>query len=432
MKPNEATQGKLTTLNDIISPDTKVPSQVTKITKKTVTTTQPATEKTIITRKIITTTTKGNQPNVKQNTRYNNTSSTNTPNLVKSTTTSNYTRPVVTSNSSYNRNVVTNNINSRNINNNQAYRNNQKPMTQSNQSSRIQNSKSYSGNRTQPKRIEVSTSNYKPRVNSPSPGAFKVKTIIRGDPIKNIQITHVIFSSQPLDFHITEKLNLDNLNTQPIQISDEERNNLQKSGKIEVKCSCDNIDIKKPKPVDLKGKMKHYQHAQGIGMTDDEKENLNPQYYNSEIKSLEPLVLNKGEPVSEYLSFRSDGKTVSPKKTVTKTTTVKPVVTNSTNRSSNSYSQNRTYNKTSQIKNNSNVNNRGGATSGIRTSSTTTSTSNYRGNPTTGISGEIVKETTTQVKMGSRSQYHNQGKPIVTTSTEKKVYNQNNFLKNNN
>ena len=40
-------------------------------------------------------------------------------------------------------------------------------------------------------------------------------------------------------------------------------------------------------------------------MTDDKKENINPQFYSSEIKTLEPLALKKGESHIEVLEFRS-------------------------------------------------------------------------------------------------------------------------------
>ena len=104
----------------------------------------------------------------------------------------------------------------------------------SNQPSRIQNSQSYSGNRNQPRRPEVSSSHYQPRAKSPAPGTIKRKTIVRGSPIENIQITHIIYSSRPLEFHILEKLNTENLDKDLIQISEKDRNNLQKSGKVEV------------------------------------------------------------------------------------------------------------------------------------------------------------------------------------------------------
>ena len=264
MKPSESSQGKLTSLSEIISPEkqvspnkieiknqtvrstytTQTDPQVTRITRKIVTS-QPVTE-THVTRKIITTTNIG-QTNLNQNTRYNNTNTSSNPNLIKNkTVTTSYTRPGVQSTSINTRyNIQSNSNNNSHNNNNQAYRNNPKPMvkSQNNQSSRMQNSQSYSGNRNQPKRPNVSSSNYKPRINSPNPGSIKIKTIIRGKPIENILITHIINCSKPLDFHITEELNMDNLNTQPIQISEDDRNKLQKSGKVEVTCSCDKVDI---------------------------------------------------------------------------------------------------------------------------------------------------------------------------------------------
>ena len=60
---------------------------------------------------------------------------------------------------------------------------------------------------------------------------------------------------------------------------------------------------------------------------------------------------------------------------------------------------------------------------------TSTSTSSYRGNTGSGDNNNIVKETTTKVQMGRRSQFQNPTQPVITVSTEKKVYNQNNFFK---
>ena len=60
---------------------------------------------------------------------------------------------------------------------------------------------------------------------------------------------------------------------------------------------------------------------------------------------------------------------------------------------------------------------------------TTNTNNNLRGSAGTGNGGKIVKETTTKVQMGSRSQFQNQSKPVVKTTTERKVYNQNNFFK---
>ena len=416
MKPSDLPQGQLSSVNDNISPQSQVEPQVTKITRKIVTTTEPVTQ-TYITKKVITTTTRPSKPNVVQNTRYNNVSSTiNKPSSI------NYTRPAVQNISLNNRNPTNNNNRSTNITS-QAYRTNQnqRPVNQNSQNiQRVQNSKSYGGSRNQPKRPEI-PSNYKPRITSPNPSSAKIKTINRGKPIENVQITHIIYSTKPLDFHIIEALNEGNLNSQPIQISEEKRNNLQKSGKIQVTCSCDNIEIKKLKPIDLTGKYTHYQHAQGIGMT-DKKENINPQFYSSEIKTLDPLTFNKGEPHIEILKFRSNGNTGNTTQTITRTV-VKPVVNYTTNRSNNI----RSYSNTNQLKNNATTAKRGVV--GTVKTTTSTSTTNYRGNTGSGNSGNIVKETTTQVKMGSRSQFNNQSKPIVTTTVDRKSYNQSNISK---
>ena len=398
---------------------------VVKITRKIITSTQPPTD-TYVSRKIITTTTRGGDPDKTQNTRYNNTGSTYIPKVtqVKTTTGTSYTRPNVKSTMTVSNNRYVN-PNNTNINHNQNQNQNQtyKNYNQKNQPSRIQGSQSYSGNLNQPRRPEVSSSHYKPRAKSPAPGTIKRKTIVRGSPIENIQITHIIYSSRPLEFHILEKLNTENLDKDLIQISEKDRNNLQKSGKVEVSCSCDKITLKKPAPVNLDGKLTHYQHAQGIGMTDAKLDKINPKFYTTEIRILEPIVFNKGEPNVEYLEFRSQGKKYNTTRTVKKVET-KPVINYSSNRGTNNYTPSRTYNNTTQLKNASVNNNRGlGSTVKVSTSS------NYKGNAGTGSGGGIIKETTTKVQMGSRSQFNSQNKPITTTTTERKVYNQNNLFK---
>lgn len=436
--------------------------KVVKITKTIATNSQPATE-THVTRKVTTTTTRGSQSNYTPNTRYINnvnTSSNNAPNIpmnsaprgqsriitttTKTTTTNpTYARPstkttVISSNintnaSSASIRYANQNNNYKNNNNSNIKINNQgytKYQNQnSNQPSRIQNSQSYSGNRNQPRRPEVSSNYYKPKAMSPNPGSIKRKTINRGKPIENIQITHIIYSSRPLEFHITEELDLNNLEKDPIQITESQRNNLKKSGKVEATSSCDNIDIVKPE-VNLDGKLTHYQHCQGIGMTDDISDKINPKYYSSEIKNLEPLVFNSGEPIIEILEFRSAGKNYTTTKTTTiiKKTEVKPKTNYNNTRGTSSITQTKVYNNNNKnLKaNNINSNNRGVGNS-IKT---TTTSSNYRANTGNDGSGKIVKETTTKVQMGRRSQFlNNQVKPVSTTSTEKVIMNQNSFFK---
>ena len=203
---------------------------------------------------------------------------------------------------------------------------------------------------------------------------------------------------------------------------------MKKSGKVEATSSCDNIDIVKPE-VNLDGKLTHYQHCQGIGMTDDISDKINPKYYSSEIKNLEPLVFNSGEPIIEILEFRSAGKNYTTTKTTTiiKKTEVKPKTNYNNTRGTSSITQTKVYNNNKNLKtNNINGNNRGVGNS-IKT---TTTSSNYRANTGNDGSGKIVKETTTKVQMGRRSQFlNNQVKPVSTTSTEKVIMNQNSFFK---
>ena len=125
--------------------------------------------------------------------------------------------------------------------------------------------------------------------------SIKRKSIIRGEEAKNIQITHIICSSKPSKFHITEKLSMKNIKTNPVQISKTYRETQSKigNGKSSYSSSCqDNI---KHNIHNLKGKTTIYQHARGIGMTNDKKGNINPLFYNSEIKKLEPIKKDKNK-----------------------------------------------------------------------------------------------------------------------------------------
>ena len=400
---------------------TQGPSSI-KIIRKIVTS-QPVTETHVTKTKVITTTTRGGMPATTKITNYNNIASNNISSVNKTkttttpTTTNNYTRPKITSTVTYNK-VGTNNVNP-NINNKGPVYNKNQVGNYKNPQSRVQNSHS-----SQPQKKVISTTKYNPRPVSSSDANIRRITIVRGEPIENIEITHIIYSIRPIEFHIREKLDLSNLSTPCIQITEEERNNLQKTGKVEARFSsnCDNM---KPEPVNLKGKLTHYQHAQSIGMTDDKNPYINPKYYFSEIKNLNPIIFDKGEINTQSLTFRSDGKNISTTRTISQPKTqTKPVSTYSTTRTVNNYSQGRSNTNYNQSKINSGNSNRGV----ISTSKTTTS-SNYRGNSGTGNNGQIVKETTTKVQMGSRSQFNNQNKPITTTSTERRIYNQNNVYK---
>ena len=458
MQANGETQGQMPSLNDIISSgNNQEPNQVsysykrtvqqdgnppssttttniredpnstTKVVRKVVTSQQPATESSYYSKKVTTktttttTTTRGGPSTTQANTRYSNAASAGNRNQSNSST---YTRP-----SPQTTKVTTTTTRGQyGQPSSQVYRGNQNKITT--QPRVIGNSQSFAGNKYQPKRPEQPQ--YKPKARSPEPGSIKRKTINRGKPVENVQITHIIYTSGPADFHITEELNLDNLNSAPIQISKADRAKLQRSGKVSATCSCDGVEIAQPKKVNLKGNTTHYQHARGIGMTNDTKENINPTFYSSEIKKLDPIYKEKDKEKIEYVeTFRSSGKVYNNQTSPSKPTTTK---TSTYNRSSN-YKPNQNYSRggatstsgrggmassMSSRGGNSNVNNRGGMGSTVKT------TTVYRGS-NTGGDGEIIKETNTKVSMGSRSN-KNQSQPTVTTTHERKVYNQKNFF----
>ena len=141
------------------------------------------------------------------------------------------------------------------------------------------------------------------RTNSTNLESIKRKTINRGVEIKNVQITHIICSSKPSSFHITEKLSTFNLRQQKAGIPKTNKEKMINPGRSSFSSSCkDNVN----KIQNLKGKTTIYQHARGIGMTNDRKNNINPLFYNSEIKKLEPIVKEKQKEKVEYINnFRS-------------------------------------------------------------------------------------------------------------------------------
>ena len=134
--------------------------------------------------------------------------------------------------------------------------------------------------------------------------SIKRKTINRGQEIKNVQITHIICSSKPSKFHITEKLYTENIKSETFRPSNTFRVRPLHPGKSSFSSSCqDNI---KHKITNLKGKTIIYQHARGIGMTNDSKKNINPLFYNSEIKKFDPILKEKEKEKVEYIeNFRS-------------------------------------------------------------------------------------------------------------------------------
>lgn len=423
------------------------PNSTTKIVKRVIQTEKPTTETSYYEKRVIktttttSTTTRGGEPSTQNiNNRYSNINNNNSNSIVRNrnvpiTTTTTYVRPTPSSRGGdKNINIVRNYDSGRSPSssqqNNRYGNNNYQNQSRSGRgNSQTQNkvisTQSYTGNKYQPKKPDNSNINYMRKARSPGQNEIKRKTIYRGDPIKNVQITHIICSSKPQDFHITEDLDTEYLQTEPIEISQADRAKLKKTGKTSWTTSVqDNI---KPIVTNLKGKTTVFQHARGIGMTNEKKENINPMYYTSEIKKLEPIIKEKEKEIVEYLTFRNNGNR-----------NVNTNAYNSSNTARSNYNSNRSNNYNQQKKNYSNntnpsynYNNENNRASRINNTSSRTNQTYSRGNySNSGKDGEIVKETRTKVQMGSRSQYRNPVNPVSSVTTEKKVYTANTFFNN--
>ena len=419
------------------------PDSTTTIEKKVIQIEKPTTETTYYEKRVITTTVKNESFTSNSQSINVRTSNVNSNNVIRSYgsrnqngTANKYTRPSPLNDkniyiknhdkgrvpplnkseySKYNKYGSMNNSFS-----NKSYSNYSSQNTRNNQKNqphkRIISSQSFVGNRYQPKRPD--NLKYNRYAQSPNQNEVKRKTILRGDQVKNVQITHIINSTKPSDFHITENLNTEALQTEPIEISKVDKIKLKNTGKSSWTSSCQ--DNFKPIIKNLKGKTTVFQHAQGIGMTNDRKENINPQFYCSEIKKLNPIVKEKEKEKVEYMTFRNDG---FDNNNMYKTN-------GNINRANYNYGglngnlQKRIYINNKYNTYTGNVNGRG-----IKPNSNKINTNynkgTYIGNRN---NREIIKETRTQVQMGSRSQYRTVN-PISYVTTEKKVYNSNSFFK---
>ena len=163
----------------------------------------------------------------------------------------------------------------------------------------------YISNKIQLKKIEMSNIPTSQRSHSPDINSIKRKTINRGEEIKNVQITHIICTNKIKNpnFHITEKLSTNNMRSNPLTITVQDREKLKKGGKSTYSSSC--TEYRPVLTQNLKGKTTVYQHARGIGMTNDRR-NSNSNYYTSDIKKFEPIVIKKEKEKLEHIeNFRS-------------------------------------------------------------------------------------------------------------------------------
>ena len=101
--------------------------------------------------------------------------------------------------------------------------------------------------------------------NSVDKNGLRRKSIERGDNYKNIQVTHIIDSSQDIDFHITYPLIVvteENKKKYRGNLTKNNRNG--KNGKVKVicTCSCDNIKIKPKEKKKNEGKTQVVTHRE--------------------------------------------------------------------------------------------------------------------------------------------------------------------------
>ena len=229
------------------------------------------------------------------------------------------------------------------------------------------------------------------------------KEIVRGSPYKNIKITHIICGTTSPKFNIKEELSMDSINPIKLDITPEEREKLQKTGKTEFSASC-NDNQKKIAP-NLKGRTTVYQHARGIGMTNDKNNKINTKFYSSEIVKLDPIIKDKEKEKIEYPAFRSQ--------------------LEKNNEDSKGYKSSRpnyVYNKQQS----QNQINKVGKTKVVNSNIVRT---NVNLNKSGNYGGDIVKEVRGKVQIGNRSQFQNQENPSNSYYYEKKVYKLNNFTK---
>jgi hypothetical protein len=105
------------------------------------------------------------------------------------------------------------------------------------------------------------------------------KSIDRGGDYKNIQVTHIIYSTKDINFHIidplmayTEEMRKKQMN----KIDEKYRNGRNGKVKVTYNSSCDKIRVKPKEKENLKGKTMIISHRQNIRTENNINENKNP------------------------------------------------------------------------------------------------------------------------------------------------------------
>ena len=105
------------------------------------------------------------------------------------------------------------------------------------------------------------------------------KSIDRGGDYKNIQVTHIIYSTKDINFHIidplmayTEEMRKKYMN----KVDAKYKNGRNGKVKVTYNSSCENIRVKPKEKENLKGKTIIVSHRQNIRNENNVKENKNP------------------------------------------------------------------------------------------------------------------------------------------------------------
>ena len=143
--------------------------------------------------------------------------------------------------------------------------NNNRPVQQKETKKTIitQNNSQINNNKRKNYTISVDNKYTKEKNKNPKNKNLRSKSIVRGGDYKNILVTHTIYASTDIDFHIIDPLMVTTNETRKKYMSKiDEKNRNGRNGKVRVTttCSCDKIKLKPKDKLKLNGETKVIEH----------------------------------------------------------------------------------------------------------------------------------------------------------------------------
>ena len=126
-----------------------------------------------------------------------------------------------------------------------------------------QNNSQINNNKRKNYTISVDNKYIKEKNKNPKNKNLRSKSIVRGGDYKNILVTHTIYASTYIDFHIIDPLMVTTNETRKkYMIKVDEKNRNGRNGKVRVTttCSCDKIKLKPKDKLKLNGEIKVVAH----------------------------------------------------------------------------------------------------------------------------------------------------------------------------